>query len=104
MDQFGNVQLSLPGRDAARAGLVPGATVILAWDGGEQHRALRATFGDVAPGELLCYRDSGDWVAIAVAGGDAARDDSGCTPGTSGDEIAAPRSVTESSHPTDNMK
>ena len=29
-------------------------------------------FGDVAPGELLCYRDSGDWVAIAVSEGDAA--------------------------------
>jgi S-adenosylmethionine hydrolase len=29
-------------------------------------------FGDVAPGELLCYRDSGDWVAIAVCEGDAA--------------------------------
>jgi len=31
------------------------------------------TFGEVAPGEPLCYRDGGDWVAIAVAGGDAAR-------------------------------
>jgi S-adenosylmethionine hydrolase len=31
------------------------------------------TFGEVAAGEALCYRDSGDWVAIAVAGGDAAR-------------------------------
>ena len=35
----------------------------------------------VAPGEPLCYRDSGDWVAIAVAGGDAARR-FGLRPGT----------------------
>jgi S-adenosylmethionine hydrolase len=30
-------------------------------------------FGEVPPGEALCYRDGGDWVAIAVSGGDAAR-------------------------------
>src|SRR6185312_16170504 len=31
VDGFGNVQFSLPGADAPRAGLVPGATVLLAW-------------------------------------------------------------------------
>ena len=72
-DRFGNVQLSLPGADAARAGLVRGATVTLAWDGGEITAPFVRTFGDVSAGEVLCYRDSGDWVAIAVAGGDAAR-------------------------------
>ena len=36
-------------------------------------RSFVRAFGDVAPGEVLCYRDSGDWVAIAVSGGDAAR-------------------------------
>jgi S-adenosylmethionine hydrolase len=73
VDGFGNVQLSLPGADAPRAGLVPGATVTLAWDGGEATAPFVRAFGDVGPGELLCYRDSGDWVAIAVSGGDAAR-------------------------------
>jgi S-adenosyl-L-methionine hydrolase (adenosine-forming) len=72
VDGFGNVQLSLPGADAPRAGLTPGRTVTLAWDGGEVSAPFVTAFGDVAPGEPLCYRDSGDWVAIAVAGGDAA--------------------------------
>ena len=34
VDRFGNVQLSLPGADAPRAGLTPGAAVTLTWDGG----------------------------------------------------------------------
>jgi len=81
VDGFGNVQLSLPGADAPRAGLIPGRTVTLAWDGGEVTVPFVTTFGEVAAGEPLCYRDSGDWVAIAVAGGDAARR-FGLRPGT----------------------
>jgi hypothetical protein len=73
VDGFGNVQLSLPGADAPRAGLVPGAEVTLAWGGKTIVLPFRTAFGEVAPGEPLCYRDSGDWVAIAVAGGSAAR-------------------------------
>jgi S-adenosylmethionine hydrolase len=73
VDGFGNAQLSLPGADAPRAGLVPGANVVLTWDGKTITVPFRTAFGEVAPGEPLCYRDSGDWVAIAVAGGDAAR-------------------------------
>jgi S-adenosylmethionine hydrolase len=73
VDGFGNVQLSLPGTDAPRAGLIPGTTVTLAWDGGQITVPFVTTFGEVPPGEPLCYRDGGDWVAIAVSGGDAAR-------------------------------
>jgi len=72
-DGFGNVQLSLPGSEAPGAGLVPGASVTLAWGGQSITIPFRAAFGEVPPGELLCYRDSGDWVAIAVSGGSAAR-------------------------------
>ncbi len=72
VDHFGNVQLSLPGRDAPRAGLTPGVTVTVTWDGGQLTVPFVTTFGDVAAGQPLCYRDAGDWVAIAVAGGDAA--------------------------------
>jgi len=72
VDRFGNVQLSLPGDEADRAGLVRGATVTLAWDGAEITVPVGATFGDVRPGELVCYRDSSGLVAIAVAGGNAA--------------------------------
>jgi S-adenosylmethionine hydrolase len=73
VDGFGNAQLSLPGTDAPRAGLIPGASVTLAWDGKTITVPFATTFGAVAAGEVLCYRDSGDWVAIAVAGGDASR-------------------------------
>ena len=72
-DRFGNLQLSLPGSHAPQAGLVTGATVTVAWDGGEITAPFVRAFGDVAPGEVLCYLDGGDWVAIAVSGGDAAR-------------------------------
>lgn len=72
VDGFGNVQLSLPGTDAPRAGLVPGASVTLTWGGKTITVPVRTTFGEVAAGEPLCYRDSGDWFAIAVAGGNAA--------------------------------
>jgi len=73
VDGFGNVQLSLPGADAPRAGLTPGKTVTLTWAGREITAPFVTTFGEVAPGEPLCYRDSGDWVALAVANGNAAR-------------------------------
>jgi S-adenosylmethionine hydrolase len=73
VDRFGNVQLSLPGADAPRAGLVPGATVTLTWNERTITVPFVTTFGEVADGETLCYRDSDDWVAVAVAGGDAAR-------------------------------
>jgi S-adenosyl-L-methionine hydrolase (adenosine-forming) len=73
VDGFGNAQLSLPGADAPRAGLVPGASVMVTWEGGAVTVPFVTTFGEVAAGEVLCYRDSGDWVAIAVARGDAAR-------------------------------
>ncbi|MBO0816492.1 MAG: SAM-dependent chlorinase/fluorinase [Actinobacteria bacterium] len=81
IDGFGNVQLSLPGADAPRAGLVPGANVRLAWDDKTTTMPFRTAFGEVAPGEPLCYRDSGDWVAIAVSGGSAAQQ-LGLRPGT----------------------
>lgn len=72
VDRFGNAQLSLPGDDAALAGLVPGTTVTLSWDGGEIAVPFATTFGDVGAGELVCYRDSSGLVAIAVSGGNAA--------------------------------
>ena len=72
VDRFGNAQLSVTGPDAARAGLVPGATVTLAWEGHEQVVPFRSTFGDVAAGELVCFQDSAGYVAIAVNGGNAA--------------------------------
>ncbi len=81
VDGFGNAQLSLAGADAGPAGLAPGATVTLRWDGQELAVPFVTAFGDVAPGEALCFRDSGDWVAVAVSGGDAARR-LGLRPGT----------------------
>lgn len=72
VDGFGNAQLSLPGPAAAAAGFVPGATVEVAWTGQRLTLPFGLAFGDVAPTGLLCYRDSGGWVAIAMNGGDAA--------------------------------
>ena len=72
VDRFGNAQLSVTGADAARAGLVPGVPVRLAWDGHERTVAFGSTFGDVTAGELIGYTDSAGYVAIAVNGGSAA--------------------------------
>jgi hypothetical protein len=80
-DRYGNVQLSLPGRQAAAAGLTPGTAVTLSWADQEVTVPFGLTFGDVGEGEALCYVDAGDWVAVAVAGGDAARR-FGLRPGT----------------------
>jgi hypothetical protein len=73
VDRYGNVQLSLPGARAPGAGLVPGTAVTVAWADQRVTVPFVTTFGDVGAGELLCYRDGGDWVALAAAGGDAAR-------------------------------
>jgi len=73
VDRFGNIQLSVTGLDAARAGLVPGTTAALAWHGRQQSVPVRSTFGDVAPGELICFQDSAGYLAIAVNGGNAAQ-------------------------------
>ena len=81
VDRFGNVQLSVSEADAARAGIVPGAPVTLACRGQEHTMPFGTTFGDVAPGELIGYIDSARLVAIAVNGGDAARQ-LGLSPGT----------------------
>lgn len=81
VDRFGNVQLSVTGPDAARAGLIPGTTGTLTWDGHDRTVPFASTFGDVAPGELLCFQDSAGYLAIAVNGGNAARQ-FGLHPGT----------------------
>jgi S-adenosyl-L-methionine hydrolase (adenosine-forming) len=73
VDRFGNVQLSVTGADAARAGAVPGSPVTLRWDGGRATVPFGRTFGDVAPGELVCYPDSAGLTAIAANGGSAAQ-------------------------------
>ena len=80
-DRFGNAQLSVTGADAARAGLVPGVPVTLAWDGHERTVAFGSTFGDVTAGELIGYTDSAGYVAIAANGGSAA-ERLGLRPGT----------------------
>ncbi|HEY7260987.1 MAG TPA: SAM-dependent chlorinase/fluorinase [Trebonia sp.] len=81
VDRFGNAQLSVTGADAARAGLVPGAAVTLAWEGQQRAVAFGSTFGEVGPGELVGYPDSAGYVAIAVNGGSAAQR-LGLRPGT----------------------
>jgi S-adenosyl-L-methionine hydrolase (adenosine-forming) len=73
VDRFGNVQLSITGADAARAGAAGGSAVTLRWDEQRITVPFRRTFGDVAPGELVCYADSAGFASIAVNGGSAAQ-------------------------------
>jgi len=73
VDRFGNVQLSVTAADAALAGIVPGAAVIVAWSGNKRRVPFATTFGEVPPGEVVSYPDSAGFVAIAVNGGSAAQ-------------------------------
>ena len=73
VDRFGNAQLSVTAADAAHAGIVPGAAVMVAWSGNERRVPFATTFGEVPPGELVSYPDSAGFVAIAVNGGNAAQ-------------------------------
>jgi S-adenosyl-L-methionine hydrolase (adenosine-forming) len=72
VDRFGNAQLSVPGPDAARAGMTPGKAVTLGWLGRELTVPFARTFGDVAAGQVVSYTDSAGFVSIAVNGGNAA--------------------------------
>ena len=73
VDRFGNVQLSVTATDAAHAGIVPGAAVIVTWSGNKRRVPFATTFGEVPPGEVVSYPDSAGFVAIAVNGGSAAQ-------------------------------
>jgi S-adenosylmethionine hydrolase len=73
VDRFGNAQLSVTVADAARAGIVPGAAVMVAWSGNKRRVPFATTFGEVPPGDLVSYPDSAGFVAIAVNGGSAAQ-------------------------------
>jgi S-adenosylmethionine hydrolase len=73
VDRFGNVQLSVTGAAAARAGIVPGKQVAFAWQGRSHAVPFGTAFGEVAAGELIGYTDSAGFVSIAVNGGSAAQ-------------------------------
>ncbi|HEY2438521.1 MAG TPA: SAM-dependent chlorinase/fluorinase [Solirubrobacteraceae bacterium] len=68
IDHFGNVQLDAGAEHADRAGLKLGQGAVV---GGHRAR-YGCAFGDVAPGDLLLYEDSGRMLSIAVNRGNAA--------------------------------
>ena len=72
VDRFGNVQLSVTGRDAELAGVTQGVTITVSGDRGELTIPFRRAFGDVPVGDLFAYTDSAGYVSIAVNGGNAA--------------------------------
>jgi S-adenosylmethionine hydrolase len=73
VDRFGNAQLSVTAADAAHAGIVPGAAIMVTWSGNKRRVPFATTFGEVPPGEVVSYPDSAGFVAIAVNGGNAAQ-------------------------------
>jgi hypothetical protein len=68
VDRFGNVQLQARAQDMERAGLPPGARVMV----GRLEATHGSTFADVTAGELVVYEDSSGWIAVARNGGSAA--------------------------------
>ena len=73
VDRFGNVQLTITASDAATIGVISGGAMVVRTGRHQLTLPYRATFGAVAPGELVAYADSAGLVSIAVNGGDAAR-------------------------------
>ncbi|GAA3727855.1 hypothetical protein HDA32_000280 [Spinactinospora alkalitolerans] len=75
IDRFGNVQLSLGGGALERMGGAPEGprrVAVRLRDRGDRVIAVGATFGDVAPGELVLIADSAGHLAVAENGGNAA--------------------------------
>jgi S-adenosylmethionine hydrolase len=80
VDRFGNIQLSVTARDAKRAAVAPGVTVLVSGERGELTIPFRRAFGDVPVGELFAYADSAGYVSIAI-NGDSAETRLGLEPG-----------------------
>ena len=71
-DAYGNVSLDLDAEAAERAGLQPGRRMELRAPDGRFEATWTATFGDVAPGDLLLYRNASSRMTLAANGGSAA--------------------------------
>lgn len=83
VDHYGNVQLAVTRAELVELGMPRlGATVQVGTEGGvptaqpEHHREhtarVASTFGAVEPGEMICYTDSDERLALAVNSGSAA--------------------------------
>lgn len=72
VDQFGNVQLSVPAAQAERAAVGYGSTVLVRWAGGEANLPFLETFASVPHGDLVALADGAGLVSLAVNGGNAA--------------------------------
>lgn len=81
IDRFGNAQLSLFAADTAALGIRTGSRLILRWGSRTLTIPVAATFGAVAPGEVIALTDSAGMLSLAVNGGSAA-ERFGFTPGT----------------------
>jgi S-adenosylmethionine hydrolase len=79
VDHFGNLQLAAKDADLSAAELAAGRIEVAVGDR-SYAVVLAATFGDVAPGDLVAFVDSAGHVAIAVNGG-AAATELGLAPG-----------------------
>jgi S-adenosyl-L-methionine hydrolase (adenosine-forming) len=72
-DRFGNAQLQARPAHMEEAGLRPGERVEVAGPVESQDGIYGHTFADAPPGELVVYRDSSGWIAVALNGASAAQ-------------------------------
>jgi S-adenosylmethionine hydrolase len=72
-DRFGNAQLQARPADMEAAGLHPGDQVEATGPVESQDGIYGHTFADAPPGELVVYRDSSGWIAVALNGASAAQ-------------------------------
>ncbi len=71
-DRFGNLGIDLAPDDLPAAGLEPGAGFTAIAGAVERAGTVARTFGDVAPGQLILYRNAIDAMTLAVNRGSAA--------------------------------
>ncbi|MGH2980012.1 MAG: SAM hydrolase/SAM-dependent halogenase family protein [Solirubrobacterales bacterium] len=72
VDRFGNVQLQARPADMEAAALRQGARVAVAGPAGQQSGVYGETFADAPAREVVVYRDSSGWIAVALNGESAA--------------------------------
>lgn len=72
VDTYGNVSLDASAELAAAVGLRAGVELVVEVAGTATPATFARSFGDVAPGALLAYRDARDTLALALNGGSAA--------------------------------
>ena len=72
VDRFGNMQLNLTRKELEQAGIEPGSSIELEFQGERYYAIAARTFADARPGDIVLYEDAYWNMAVAINRGSAA--------------------------------